>query len=336
MSRGTYLFSTDGVRPRLGKQPSDLRPHLWKTPPTPSVRPVISVGNLAMGGRGKTPVAIEVARILVAAGERPAVLSRGYKRRRREDGVVIVSDGRHVLADIERSGDEPMLIAQRVPGAAVLVCEQRATARAFAETVLGATVHVLDDGFQHRQLGRDVDLVIVSARDLTDRPLPFGKLRESLKALRRADAIISEDDLDPATLPDASIPRYTLRRSLGDPIPLEPDQQWPAGRGPVVAAAGIAEPARFTRALEAAGWTVARSLAFSDHQQYSNRDLATIAAALRETGAAGVVTTDKDAVRLLSLRPLPVPIAAVPLEVAIEPAGAFASWLLERVRHARS
>jgi len=297
--------------------------------------PVVSVGNLAMGGRGKTPVAMEVARILVAAGERPAVLSRGYKRRRREDGVVIVSDGRHILADVERGGDEPMLIAQRVRGAAVLVCEQRAIAAALAETVLGATVHVLDDGFQHRALARDVDLVLLSARDLRDRPLPFGRLREPLRALVRADAIISEDELDPHTLPDQSRPRFALRRLLGDPIPLEPDYPWPAGRGPVVAAAGIAEPARFTRALEAAGWSVARSVAFSDHQRYGTGDLATLAAAVRETGAVGVVTTDKDAVRLLPLRPLPVPIAAIPLDVSIEPAPVFASWLLERVRHAR-
>jgi len=294
------------------------------------------VGNLAMGGRGKTPVAIEVAKILVAAGERPAVLSRGYKRRRREDGVVIVSDGRHILADLDRSGDEPMLIAQRVPGAAVLVCEQRALARALAETVLGATVHVLDDGFQHRALARDVDLVIVSARDLTGKRLPFGRLREPVTALARAHAILSEDELDPAMLPNQSTPTFRLRRELGHPIPLEPERFWLERARRVVAAAGIAEPSRFTRALEAAGWTVARSVEFADHQRYTASDLATLAVAVRETDSAGVVTTDKDAVRMLPLRPLPVSIAAVPLTVTIEPAEAFRSWLLERVRHART
>ncbi len=102
-----------------------------------------------MGGRGKTPVVAYVARLLVEAGERPAILSRGYGRRRQEDGVVVVSDGRHLLADLDRSGDEPLMLARTVPGAAVLVCERRALAGALAERRFGATVHVLDDGFQH-------------------------------------------------------------------------------------------------------------------------------------------------------------------------------------------
>ena len=128
--------------------------------------PVVSVGNIAMGGRGKTPLVALVAGLLVAAGERPAILSRGYGRRIREDGVVIVSDGTHVSADLDRSGDEPLMLARAVPGAAVLVCDQRAIAAALAERVLGATVHVLDDGFQHRSMRRDLDIVAMAPQDL--------------------------------------------------------------------------------------------------------------------------------------------------------------------------
>ncbi len=138
-----------------------------------------------MGGRGKTPLAALVARLLVAAGERPAILSRGYGRRTREDGVVIVSDGTHMLADLDRSGDEPLMLARAVPGAAVLVCEQRAIAAALARRVLGATVLVLDDGFQHRSMRRDLDLVVVAPEDLRGRRAPFGRLRESPVRLAR-------------------------------------------------------------------------------------------------------------------------------------------------------
>ena len=134
----------------------------------------ISIGNLAMGGRGKTPMAIHLARLLLEAGERPAVLSRGYGRRYVEDGVVIVSDGAAIRADLDRSGDEPMLIALAVPGAAVLVSDERRLAAVLAERVLGTTVHVLDDGFQHRTMARDVDIVIITPGDLADRRVPFG------------------------------------------------------------------------------------------------------------------------------------------------------------------
>src|SRR5262245_57449919 len=153
--------------------------------------PCISVGNISMGGRGKTPVVIHLARLLIEAGERPAVLSRGYGRRLVEPGVVVVSDGEHMTADLDRSGDEPLLIARKVQGAIVLVSEQRAIARALATHALGATVVVLDDGFQHRQVARDVDLVLVANEDLQDRRVPFGRLRESVAALSRADALVS-------------------------------------------------------------------------------------------------------------------------------------------------
>ena len=312
---------------------------LWKTPPSPS----ISVGNLAMGGRGKTPVVAYIARLLVEAGERPAILSRGYGRRVAEDGVVIVSDGVDIRADLDRAGDEPLLLARSVPGAVVLVCDQRAIARALAAAVLDVTVHLFDDGFQHRAATRDVDIVLVSAADLADRRVPFGRLREPVSALRRAHALVvdgqaGDDEVRRARaagLP-AAAPVFSLHRALGEPQPLEPERPWPAARAPVVAIAGIAGPERFTRALEAAGWTVARTLAFGDHHRYGARDLAQIARAVADTGAVAALTTAKDAVRLMPLRPLPVPVAFVPLHVAIEPADAFRVWLFDRLNEARA
>jgi tetraacyldisaccharide 4'-kinase len=295
-----------------------------------------------MGGRGKTPLVAVIARLLLDAGERPSILSRGYGRRTVEDGVVVVSDGSHLLADLDRSGDEPLMLARATPGAVVLVCDQRAIAGALAERHLGVTVHLLDDGFQHRSLARAVDIVVVSPDDFHDRPLPFGRLRESIASLADADAVIvdaGDAESPPLDLPGrvpASVARFALRRSLGRARALEPDRPGAATTGPIVALAAIARPERFFGALRAAGWQVAREVAFRDHHPYAPGDLARLADEVKAAGATGVVTTEKDAERLLPWRPFPVPIAAVPLEVALEPGEAFPAWLLGKLREARA
>jgi tetraacyldisaccharide 4'-kinase len=306
-------------------------------------RPVVSVGNLAMGGRGKTPTVACVSRLLVGAGERPAILSRGYGRRLPDDGVVIVSDGERLRADLDRSGDEPLMLARQVRGAAVLVCDVRAMAAALAETALDVTVHVLDDGFQHRSLRRDIDLVLVTPGDLDDRRLPFGRLRSPVSALAHADAVIVDgaEVADVAARLDRYLDRtrtriFTLRRRLEAPRWIDVHdavRPLPSRAEPVVAVAGIAQPERFQRALEADGWTVAALIGWPDHHQYQARDLARIVGV-----AAGrsVVTTEKDAVRLMPLRPLPLPIACVPLVAGVEPEDEFRTWLLDRLAGARA
>lgn len=297
---------------------------------------IVSVGNLAFGGRGKTPLVAMLARHFLARGERPAILSRGYARRAPHAGAVIVSDGRHLLADLDRAGDEPLMLARTVPGAIVVVCDVRAIAAALARHVLGATVLILDDGFQHRAVARDLDLVLVTPEDLKGARAPFGRLREPVSALARAHAVIV-DGPAPARLaaaPDAKL--LSLRRVIRPPVRLDTSPSLPDAHGPFVALAGIARPERFKAALEADGWTVARLMAFRDHHRYARRDLDAIVAAVRETQAIGVLTTEKDAVRLLPLRPFPVPIAAVPLDVTVEPAPAFAAWLDARCREARA
>jgi tetraacyldisaccharide 4'-kinase len=282
--------------------------------------------------------------MLVDAGEKPAILSRGYGRRLHEDGVVVVSDGEHLLADVDRSGDEPLMLARTVHGAGVFVCDQRAIAGALAERHFGATVHVLDDGFQHRALARDVDIVVVAPDDLDDRPLPFGRLREPVSALGAADAIVLGGGADAD--PDAaravlsrvspSALHFRLRRSIGEVRALEHDRPWPAhDRGPVVALAGIAGPERFFRALCEAGWQVAREVRYRDHHAYSAADVAKVAKDVAAAGAIGALTTEKDAERLLQWRPFPMRVAAVPLAVSVEPDGDFRAWLIGRVREAR-
>jgi tetraacyldisaccharide 4'-kinase len=256
---------------------------------------------------------------------------------------VIVSDGRHLRADLDRSGDEPLMLARRVRGACVLVCDVRAMAAALAESVLDVTVHVLDDGFQHRSLARDIDVVLVTPQDLGDRRVPFGRLRSPVRALTRADAVIVDGGEVADVLPQLSrtidpdtTPVFTLRRRLGPPSWLDGHTgptPGPGSTGPVVAVAGIAQPTRFVQALEAAGWTVGDLVAFADHHRYRTPDLERIA---EVAGSRLVVTTEKDAVRLLPLRPLPVPVASIPLVTTIEPADAFQQWLSERLVGARA
>jgi tetraacyldisaccharide 4'-kinase len=293
-----------------------------------------------MGGRGKSPLVAYLARLLLDAGERPAILSRGYKRRVPLDGVTVVSDGATILADLDHSGDEPLMLARAVPRAIVLVCEQRATAAALATTALGATINLLDDGFQHRAMRRDLDLVVIAPQDLTDRRVPFGRLREAASALARADAVIVDQD-DTTNETEAGslnvprpVPVFQLRRAHGRPVPLENGAPWPASVNSVVAVAGIARPDRFSASLTRAGWNVARMLPFGDHHRYRARDLEMIRAAVQATHADVVVTTAKDAVRLERLGPLGVPVGAVPLDVTVEPADKFRAWLFDRIRAA--
>ncbi|MYH27510.1 MAG: tetraacyldisaccharide 4'-kinase [Acidobacteria bacterium] len=187
-------------------------------------RPGVSVGALAAGGSGKTPVAALVAELLRDAGERPAVLSRGYGRRVRSRGVVVVRDPDRVRAGIDTAGDEPRMLAERLDGVSVLVSRDRYRAGREAETRLGVTVHVLDDGFQHLPLARDVELVLVRAEDLDQPTFPAGRLRERPATARLADALVVDAaDVDAAgAVADRLGARtwFLLRRSLGAPRPV--------------------------------------------------------------------------------------------------------------------
>jgi tetraacyldisaccharide 4'-kinase len=293
-------------------------------------RPVISVGNLAVGGRGKTPLTATVARLLRDAGERPAILSRGYARARREPGVVVVRDPDGLRADLARSGDEPLMLARQLPGVSVLVSPDRFLSGSFAERHFGATVHVLDDGFQHLRLDRDIDLVIVSREDV-ERPLtlPSGRLREPLDTLVAADAVLTADDDVTIAVSGMELPVFRLRRQ-GAAAPVSD-----ADREPVLALAGIANPERFFDDLRTAGWSVAEAIGFRDHHRYSARDLGRIVSLARGRGARRIVTTEKDYVRLLPLRPFPMPIQCISMTLEPEPVHEFRTWMLAELSAAR-
>jgi tetraacyldisaccharide 4'-kinase len=305
-------------------------------------RPVISVGNLAVGGRGKTPTVACLARELLAMGERPAVLSRGYGRRQPEDGVVVVRDADGIRADLDRSGDEPLMLARQLPGVSVLSSSDRYLAGRLAEHHLGATVHVLDDGFQHLQLDRDIDLVIVAGDDLEAgaRTLPGGRLREPPDTLLAADAVLAADErvfsLGPRPR-HAPFEIFRMRRTMGHAQHAQPGSLADGGRPAVssLAMAGIARPQQFFEGLRAAGHNLVRTSEFRDHHRYSRRDLDRVFRDANAAGAVRVLTTEKDYVRLLPFRPFPMPVGWVPLTMEPDPLPEFRRWLAGALAGAR-
>ena len=306
-------------------------------------RPVISIGSLTVGGSGKTPVVAHVAKLLLAIGERPAILSRGYDRQAPADGVVVVRDAERVRADLARAGDEPLMLARALAGASVLVSSDRYLAGRLAEARFGCSVHLLDDGFQHVVLERDLDLLVFDALDLDDvRLLPAGRMRERLETASLADAVLvagaSESEVEQIGS-RLGLPRaFRVSRALGAPRTADP-----AGAvitvpsdTRVLAVAGIAYPNRFFDDLKAEGFDVVRTLTFRDHHPFSPRDVAQITRAARADRVDLVLTTEKDLVRLLPHQPIGVPLAWVPLNVAVEPAVDFRAWLTERLSSARA
>jgi len=253
--------------------------------------PVISVGNLTLGGTGKTPLVIELATQFRNLGYRPVVLSRGYRRRSR--GIVVVSRGEGPEVDWPEAGDEPSLMAIRLPGVAVVVGADRYRAGLFAESARLGDLFILDDGFQHRRLHRDVDLVTIDPVDWAeeDRLLPRGRWREPRTALKRAHAALVHES-DSAPVPHLSVPRFgveTLVDGIVKDGSLIPSDSL-AGT-PLSAFAGIAKPERFFHTLDAMGLRTHRKKIFPDHHKYGPRDLV-------DLGPGACITTEKDAVRL--------------------------------------
>ena len=325
------LSAVYGQVTRFRRHWYEQRPHLQQRLGIP----VISVGNLVVGGSGKTPVVAMLGDLLLRAGYAPAVVSRGYKRRVTRSDVVIVSDGRAVVAGVDASGDEPQLLARRLPGVAVVVGANRYDAGVVARDRLGANVVILDDGFQHLSLARTVDLLLLSAADLTEALLPAGRLREPLDAARRADALlVPRGEADPFELAR----RVGVEGAFEVKMTLEPLRQVtpfgaPVSQPPrrVVTLAGIARPGRFVDAVRALGFLVERQMTFRDHHWFSSTDLQRVQQAARDTGAEAIVTTEKDAVRLEAAGRTAVPLLFLPVNVRVEPADIFESWLLQRI-----
>jgi tetraacyldisaccharide 4'-kinase len=277
-------------------------------------RPVVSVGNLSVGGSGKTPFVIALGELLLARGIRFDVLSRGYRRRTR--GVLAVEPNGGA-ADF---GDEPLLIARKL-GVPVIVGENRYEAGRLAEKKFESQMHILDDGFQHRSLARDFDIVLVAGPDFDDRLLPLGRLREPLSALERADAIVLPAEL--ATESAALRGKLLWRMKREIVMPAAPE-------APVVFC-GIARPQQFFAQVRTAGIAPVAEVIFRDHHAYGRGDIERLLAMRAKLGAGGFVTTEKDAVNLGPLQTELQPIAIAALEVALDNPADIIDTILKRI-----
>lgn len=310
---------------RLGLALRALQSRNGRKPAHRLRRPVVSVGNLSAGGAGKTPLVIALARALAARGVHVDVLSRGYGRR---SALPLLVDP-HGTA--EQFGDEPLLIARQA-NVPVYVGAERFQAGRLAEprsAHSGFGWHLLDDGFQHRQLHRDVDILLLSSADLGDHLLPAGNLREALHAAERADVFAI-----PADQPEVA-EWIEARGWTGTIWRVRRRMDVPHVDGPVVAFCGIARPEQFFQGLEAGGLRLLARFAFPDHYRYTARDLERVASAAQKAGAKAMLTTEKDLVRLGAMAatlPASIPLRAVPLRMEIENQAAAIDWLLHAVK----
>jgi tetraacyldisaccharide 4'-kinase len=274
--------------------------------------PVVSVGNLTVGGTGKTPMVILLAGMLRDRGMRPAVLSRGYGGKSTSE-VLVVSDGSQILAGPEEAGDEPVLIARRLKGIPVLAGAKRVLTGRYARENFGVDVMVLDDGFQHRWIHRDLDIVLLDSRQPLGNGLllPRGPLREPPAALDRAGVVVftrSQDNAGPLTGKEISgilSGRPQLRSRIrptklvgadGAELPLS----FLAGKK-VFAFAGIAQPDSFRQTVEGLGGVIAGFRAFRDHHRYTPEDWGRIEHDAGLARADLVLATEKDLVKLQGL-----------------------------------
>ena len=291
--------------------------------------PVISVGNLSVGGSGKTPVVALIASMLQREGCRVAILSRGYGGSFRGP-CLVVGDGTAVAGDAWAAGDEPVMLARSLPGVIVAVGERRDEVGRAVEDRFGPLVHVLDDGFQHLRLFRDLDVLCAQADDLRDWPLPAGRLREFASAAGRADLVlVAEDTAAPAAWPPERV--FTLRRRVVGFVGVDGQDRHPPGR--VYLLSGIARPGRFAHDAAAHGLQVLHHRAFPDHHRFTAAEVGAACAEASALGAEAVLTTAKDAVRLPA-GPWSPPLLVQRIAAEVTDEGRFRARLLGAARRA--
>jgi len=276
--------------------------------------PVVSVGNISAGGSGKTPFVMLLGELLKARGLKFDVLSRGHGRE--SQGVWLVDPG----GLPQQFGDEPLLIARKLQ-VPVIVGEDRYDAGKFAESRFGVQLHLLDDGFQHRSLARDFDIVLVTPQDASDRLLPAGRLREPLSSLGRADAVVLASGASDDSFPLTGKTIWRVRRGIVPrDVPPRP-----------VAFCAIARPQNFLLQLRAANIEPAAQAFYRDHHAYSEKDIRELIELRERSEADGFVTTEKDAVNLgpylISLAPLSV----VPVRMELENAANAVDTILRKI-----
>ena len=283
---------------------------------------VVSIGNLSVGGTGKTPFVLFLANTLKAGGLNVAVLSRGYKRK--STGTHVVSDGNAVQSDLKNSGDEPFMLAHKLQDIPVVVDENRYRGGQFICNEYNPDVIIMDDAFQHRRVFRNVDIVLINSNRRRPKLLPYGLLREPLRNIKRADAVIfTKANLTP---PDEnlinSLSKYCNFTMESDLMPstqvigLDGSTKPVSDlNGPVVAVSGVGDPDSFEVIMEEAGLDYVHHFRHDDHADYSTMDLEVIREVFLAAEAQVIITTEKDLAKLEGLKDLPV--FALPVAVSL-------------------
>ncbi len=305
--------------------------------------PVLSVGNLTMGGTGKTPTVAFIATFVQSLGYRPVIISRGYGGRAK-DLVNLVSDGTEIFLTAKEAGDEPYMLARHLPGIPVLTGKKRLHPCRYALERLPCDILILDDGFQHLAIARDIDIVLFNATSLAgnSRVFPGGELREPVSALKRCTAFLLTG-IDTGNMARAE--RFTMllhERFPGKPVysssltsglffenteagqtPCDPPSF------PLYAFCGIAHPSRFQDTLAGAGLQINEFTAFSDHRAYGQADMDLLCRQAKKAGAKGLVTTEKDLVKVeLLTRSMPL----FSVKTHLTPDEPFLTYLRENIR----
>lgn len=271
---------------------------------------VVSVGNLTTGGVGKTPVVAEFARYFISRGEKVAIISRGYGGGLSNKQINVISDGKTVFFDAKMAGDEPFWLAKNVAGACVLTSKNRVAAAKFAVEKFGISRIILDDGFQHRKIHRDLDLVLIDSEKGfgNENLLPAGPLREGLEAFSRIDKlIIVSKNLEHSRaekfakimgkkLKKHSVVCYTEPDYAYNIA--NPESQLALGES-VVAFSAIGQPQQFYAFLN--NYLAQETIDFDDHHSYSQIDADNLVKRCMALGVSNLITTEKDAVKLMDL-----------------------------------
>jgi len=308
-------------------------------------RLVISVGNLSVGGTGKTPLVARIARRLIAGGWKPAILTRGYGRRGNDLIVLAPGPSASRRVDPRRVGDEPACLARTLPEVPVIVGADRFRGGVLAEKTFSVDVHLLDDGFQHLALARDLDIVLIDVtQEFSDRALlPAGRLREPCAALQRADAIVlTRVDLGDAHKVEEKVRRihprapifHSVNRLCGlvevgsgkacEPGSLLGKKVW--------AFCGIGTPQGFFADLRKWKFSLAGGTAFPDHHVYDATELSRIVRRARDAGAEVLITTEKDSVNFPSTWNLEMPVMTCNAQPEVHEWEAFETTWLARLQ----
>jgi tetraacyldisaccharide 4'-kinase len=310
-------------------------------------RPVISVGNLTVGGSGKTPLVALIAETLLHHNFKPAILTRGYGRERAA-ALIALGPRSHQAPDALTVGDEPALLARSLPQIPIIICADRFRAGQFAEERFEVDLHILDDGFQHLSLARDLDLVAIDVTQnvLDDAVLPAGRLREPASALARADVIVltRTEIRDPAAIEkqvrevNASAPIFACETRLHHVIEARSGHALDAEdyrRRPVCAFCAIGNPAAFFSDLRRWGFNPVAEVSFRDHHVYAREDIRRINSAASEKGATAFITTEKDMMNIGAKLEFELPLLACAVRAEISERDQFEQVLLAGIERNR-